>query len=177
MLLQILDDGRLTDSHGRTVNFKNCVIIMTSNIGARLITDKKTLGFSAGKDSNENQKEYENTKKEVMAELKKGFRPEFINRIDEIIVFHKIVDIMLEQIKNRISERNIKLEIDAKAKELIIRKGTDTNYGARPLRRAIQNMIEDKLAEEILDGNLKSGDTAKITAKDEEIQIKVKIKK
>ncbi len=185
MLLQILDDGRLTDSHGRTVNFKNCVIIMTSNIGARLITDKKTLGFSAGKDNNENQKEYENTKKEVMAELKKEFRPEFINRIDEIIVFHKltenelgqIVDIMLNQIKDRISERNIKLEIDSKAKELIIKKGTDTNYGARPLRRAIQNMIEDKLAEEILDGNLKSGDIAKITAKDEEIQIKVKIKK
>ena len=185
MLLQILDDGRLTDSHGRTVNFKNCVIIMTSNIGARLITDKKTLGFSSGKDANETQREYENTKKEVMAELKKGFRPEFINRIDEIIVFHKltedelskIVDIMFKQIKNRISERNIKLEIDSKAKDLIIKKGTDTNYGARPLRRAIQNMIEDKLAEEILDGNLKSGDTAKITAKDEEIQIKVKIKK
>ena len=185
MLLQILDDGRLTDSHGRTVNFKNCVIIMTSNIGARLITDKKTLGFSAGKDNNENQKEYENTKKEVMSELKKEFKPEFLNRIDEVIVFHKltenelgqIVDIMLKQIKDRISERNIKLEIDSKAKELIIKKGTDTNYGARPLRRAIQNMIEDKLAEEILDGNLKSGDIAKITAKDEEIQIKVKIKK
>ena len=185
MLLQILDDGRLTDSHGRTVSFKNCVIIMTSNIGARLITDKKTLGFSSGKDENEAQKEYENTKKEVMAELKKGFRPEFINRIDEIIVFHKlteaelgkIVDIMFEQIKNRISERNIKLEIDDKAKELIIKKGTDTTYGARPLRRAIQNMIEDKLAEEILDGNLNSGDTAKISANDDEIQIKVKVKK
>lgn len=185
MLLQILDDGRLTDSHGRTVNFKNCVIIMTSNIGARLITDKKTLGFSSGKDENESKKEYENTKKEVMAELKKGFRPEFINRIDEIIVFHKlteeelskIVDIMLKQIKDRISERNIKLEIDSKAKELVIKKGTDTNYGARPLRRAIQSMVEDKLAEEILDGNLKSGDTAKITAKDDEILIKVKVKK
>ena len=184
MLLQILDDGRLTDSHGRTVNFKNCVIIMTSNIGARLITDKKTLGFSSG-DNNQTEKEYENTKKEVMAELKKGFRPEFINRIDEIIVFHKlteeelsqIVDIMLGQIKNRISERNIKLEIDKSAKELIIKKGTDINYGARPLRRAIQNIIEDKLAEEILDGNLKSGDTARITAKEDEIQIKVKIRK
>ena len=181
MLLQILDDGRLTDSHGRTVDFKNCVIIMTSNIGARLITDKKHLGFSS-ENSNQTEKEYESTKKEVMAELKKGFRPEFINRIDEIIVFHKltekelneIVDIMLNQIKKRISEKNIKLEIDKKAKELIIKKGTDTNYGARPLRRAIQSMIEDKLAEEILEGNLKSGDTAKITAKDEEIQIKVK---
>ena len=183
MLLQILDDGRLTDSHGRTVNFKNCVIIMTSNIGARLITDKKTLGFSSG--DNQAEKEYENTKKEVMLELKKGFRPEFINRIDEIIVFHKltkeelsqIVDIMFNQIKNRISERNIKLEIDKSAKDLIIKKGTDINYGARPLRRAIQNMLEDKLAEEILDGNLKSGDTAKATVEDEQIQIKVKAKK
>ena len=180
MLLQILDDGRLTDSHGRTVDFKNCVIIMTSNIGARLITDRKHLGFSS--DNNEVGKEYESIKKEVMTELKKGFRPEFINRIDEIIVFHKltvkeleqIVDIMLNEIKKRIADKNIKLEIDKKAKELIIKKGTDTNYGARPLRRAIQNMIEDKLAEEILEGNLKSGDTARITAKDEEIQIKVK---
>ena len=157
---------------------------MTSNIGARLITDKKHLGFSS-ENNNQTEKEYENTKKEVMAELKKGFRPEFINRIDEIIVFHKltvkeleqIVDIMLNEIKKRISDKNIKLEIDKKAKELIIQKGTDTNYGARPLRRAIQNMIEDKLAEEILDGNLKPGDTAKITAKDQNIEIKVKIKR
>ena len=179
MLLQILDDGRLTDSHGRTVNFKNCVIIMTSNIGARLITDKKTLGFSSG--DNKEEKEYENTKKEVMIELKKGFRPEFINRIDEIIVFHKlteeelgkIVDNMFEEIKTRISERNIKLQIENSTKELIIKKGTDTKYGARPLRRAIQNLIENKLAEEILEGNLKSGDTAKITAKDDDIQIKI----
>ena len=185
MLLQILDDGRLTDSHGRTVNFKNCVIIMTSNIGARLITDKKALGFSKENGDKQDEREYESIKKEVMAELRKTFRPEFVNRIDEIIVFHKltedelniIVDIMLEQIKKRILERDIKLEIDNKAKELIIKKGTDTKYGARPLRRAIQTMIEDKLAEEILDENLKSGDTAKITAKDDKIEIKVKIKK
>ena len=181
ILLQILDDGRLTDSHGRTVNFKNCVIIMTSNIGARLITDKKTLGF-LGRDVTQSEKEYENTKKEVIAELKKGFRPEFINRIDDIIVFHKltideltqIVDIMVEQIKSRLSEKSIKLEIDKSAKELIIEKGSDTNYGARPLRRVIQNMIEDKLAEEILEGNLKSGDIVKITENNEEIQINVK---
>ena len=181
MLLQILDDGRLTDSHGRTVNFKNCVVIMTSNIGARLITDKKTLGFASGDNKDEDDKEYQNTKKEVMAELKKGFRPEFINRIDEIIVFHKltenelkqIVDIMLDRINKRISEKGIKIEVTNKAKELIIKKGTDTNYGARPLRRAIQTLIEDKLAEEILDGKLKSGSTAKINAKDDEIIIEI----
>ena len=185
MLLQILDDGRLTDSHGRTVNFKNCVIIMTSNIGARLITDKKMLGFSKDNVKEKQEKEYQNIKKEVMTELKKTFRPEFINRIDEIIVFHKlteeeltkIVDIMLEQIKKRLIEKEIKIEIDKSAKDLIIEKGTDTNYGARPLRRAIQTMVEDKIAEEILDGNLKAGDTAKVTAKNDEIQIKVKVKK
>ena len=188
MLLQILDDGRLTDSHGRTVNFKNCVIIMTSNIGARLITDKKALGFSGGEEKEQEQaekKEYEDIKKEVIAEVKKTFRPEFINRVDEIIVFHKltekelvkIVDIMLEKIKARLLEKDIKIEVDKSAKDLVIKKGTDTNYGARPLRRAIQTIIEDKLAEEILDGNLKAGDTAKLTAKDDTIQVKIKIKK
>ena len=186
MLLQILDDGRLTDSHGRTVNFKNCVVIMTSNIGARLITDKKALGFTAGEDKEQaEKKEYEDIKKEVIAEVKKTFRPEFINRVDEIIVFHKlteneliqIVDIMLDKIKTRLLEKDIKIEVDKSAKDLVIKKGTDTNYGARPLRRAIQTIIEDKLAEEILDGNLKAGDTAKLTAKDDTIQVKVKVKK
>ena len=179
MLLQILDDGRLTDSHGRTVNFKNCVIIMTSNIGARLITDKKSLGFSTSSIQNESDKEYENIKKEVMAELKKGFKPEFINRIDEIIVFHKltedelkkIVDIMINEIKKRISEKNITLDVDETAKNFIIKQGTDTNYGARPLRRAIQTIIEDKLAEDILDGKIKEGSKVKIVANDNKIQI------
>jgi len=180
MLLQILDDGRLTDSHGRTVDFKNCIIIMTSNIGARLITDKKYLGFSTENDSYA-EKEYENIKKEVIKELKKEFRPEFINRIDEVIVFHKltekelnqIIDIMLKQIEKRLSEKNIKVCIDNDVKQLIIKKGTDINYGARPLKRAIQNIIEDKLAEKILEGELKNGDIAKITAEDEEIEIKI----
>ena len=176
MLLQILDDGRLTDSHGRVVNFKNTVIIMTSNIGARLITDKKTLGFASTED-NEESKEYEKTKKEVLAQLKKEFRPEFINRIDEIIVFHKllpeeikqIADIMLKQIVKRLKEQNIEITIDEKAKDLVIKKGTDSTYGARPLRRAIQTMIEDKIAEEIIEGNLKNGEKATITANEEKI--------
>ena len=170
ILLQILDDGRLTDSHGRIVNFKNTVIIMTSNIGARIITEKKTLGFSL-LEENKEEAEYEKTKKEVMAELKKQFRPEFINRIDEIIVFHKltseemeqITTIMLEQIRKRLEEKNIEITIDEKAKNLIVTKGTDSNYGARPLRRAIQTIIEDKIAEEIIDGNIKNGDKIRIT--------------
>ena len=178
MLLQILDDGRLTDSHGRVVNFKNTVIIMTSNIGARLITDKKTLGF-VSKENEQEQIEYEKTKKEVLAELKKQFRPEFINRIDEIIVFHKltseeikkIADIMLKQIQNRLEEKGITLEIDEKAKEFITKKGTDSGYGARPLRRTIQTMVEDKIAEEIIEGNLKTGDKAIITERDEKLVV------
>ncbi len=186
MLLQILEDGRLTDSHGRTVNFKNTVIIMTSNVGARLITDKKTLGFTSNLgDTDSAEKEYEAIKKEVLAELKKQFRPEFINRVDEVIVFHKltktdlgeIVDIMLKQVKERLLDQGMTIDVDSLAKDLIIKKGTDENFGARPLRRAIQSILEDKLAEEILDGNIKPGDKAKVTAKDEEILVKVKAKK
>ena len=164
MLLQILDDGRLTDSNGRHVNFKNTVIIMTSNVGARLITDKKTLGFTSKANENEEStKEYEETKKDVMQELKRQFRPEFINRIDEIIVFHKlqkeelkqIVSIMLKQVEKRLQEQNIKIEIEEAVIDKIIEKGTDVNYGARPLKRTIQNLIEDKIAEGILDGTIK----------------------
>ena len=178
MLLQILDDGRLTDSQGRTVNFKNTVIIMTSNIGARLITDKNTLGFSK-QEKEESEKEYENTKKDVMGELKKEFRPEFINRIDEIIVFHKlndedikkIIDIMLKQVTKRLEEQKIKIELEPEVKGLIAKKGIDNNFGARPLRRTIQSVLEDRLAEEILDGNLKKGKVNKIDIKDEKVVI------
>ena len=180
MLLQILEDGRLTDSTGRTVNFKNTVIIMTSNVGARAITDKKMLGFSESQnDKQAADKEYENVKKDVLAELKREFRPEFINRIDEIIVFHKlvqeeinqIIDIMLKQVQKRMEEQNIKIEIDESVKELISKKGIDTNYGARPLRRAIQSMLEDRIAESILDGVVKPGKIAKAVAKDDKIEI------
>ena len=176
MLLQVLDDGRLTDSTGRTVNFKNTVIIMTSNIGARLITEKKSLGFvNTNEDSN---KEYENTKKDVMGELKKEFKPEFLNRIDEIIVFHKleekqirkIVDILIANVAKLLKSQNIELEVDDAAKDLVAKKGTDQAYGARPLKRAIQTMIEDKIAEAMLDGKVKG--KVKVSAKDDEIVIK-----
>ena len=180
MLLQILEDGRLTDSQGRTVNFKNTIIIMTSNVGAKLITDKNKLGFANDKSTENEKQEYENIKKEVIAELKKQFRPEFINRIDDIIVFHKlnnedinkIMEIMLKQVQKRLELQNYKVEIDDSAKELIAKKGVDNNYGARPLRRSIQNMLEDKIAEAILDGIIKPGKKAIATAKDGEIVIK-----
>ena len=181
MLLQILEDGRLTDSQGRTVNFKNTVIIMTSNIGARLITDKKMLGFSKNSEEEEaNKKEYEDTKKEVMEALKKELRPEFINRIDEIIVFHKltnneigkIIDLMLKEVTKRLENQKIKIELEPEVKELIASKGIDKNFGARPLRRTIQNVLEDKLAEEILDGNLKKNKPVKIGVEDEKVVVR-----
>ena len=185
MLLQILEDGRLTDSQGRTVNFKNTVIIMTSNIGARLITDKKTLGFSKSEKTDKekeesSRKEYEDTKKEVMDALKKELRPEFINRIDEIIVFHKltdneiskIIDILLKEVITRLETQKIKIELEPEVKELIASKGIDKNFGARPLRRTIQSVLEDRLAEEILDGNLKKNKTNKIGVNDGKIVVK-----
>ena len=180
MLLQILEDGRLTDSTGRTVNFKNTVIIMTSNLGARLITDKKTLGFANNEDKKEDgNKEYEETKKEVMDVLKKELRPEFINRIDEIIVFHKlnddeissIIDIMLKQVVERLKAQKIEIELDESVKKLIAEKGIDKNFGARPLRRTIQNLLEDRLAEEIIDGKLNKGKVTKIVLKDGKVTI------
>ena len=178
MLLQILDDGRLTDATGRTVNFKNTVIIMTSNVGARMITDKNILGFSQDKENKEGEeKEYETIKKDVMGELKKQFRPEFINRIDDIIVFHKltkddinrIIEIMLEQVRKRLKEQEYVVEIDNSVKELIAKKGIDTNYGARPLKRAIQSVLEDRIAEAILDGKIIPHKKVKIIAENENI--------
>ncbi len=181
MLLQILDDGRLTDAQGRTVNFKNTVIIMTSNVGARTITDKNVLGFSKSGDNNKEsqEKEYDSIKKDVMAELKKQFRPEFINRIDDIIVFHKltdedikqIIEIMLKQVQTRLKEQNYVIEIDDSVKELVAKKGIDTNYGARPLKRAIQSNVEDKIAQAILDGKIIPNKSSKIIVKNNEIEI------
>ena len=182
MLLQILDDGRLTDAQGRTVNFKNTVIIMTSNVGARSITDKNTLGFSQNESNKEKgqEKEYETIKKDVMAELKKQFRPEFINRIDDIIVFHKLTDddiskiigIMLKQVKKRLSEQEYEVELDNSVKDLVAKKGIDTNYGARPLKRAIQGIVEDKIAEAILDGKIIPHKKVTIYAENDEIKVK-----
>lgn len=159
LLLQILEDGRLTDSQGREVNFKNTIIIMTSNLGARYIADKKSLGFG----NVENEKEYEDIKKEAIKELKKELRPEFINRIDEIIVFHKlseedikqITNIMLKQVEERLKNQKYIVEIDDGVVKAILEQGYDNNFGARPLRRTIQNLVEDRISEEILSGNLK----------------------
>lgn len=173
MLLQILDDGVLTDSQGRKVNFKNTVIIMTSNIGARLITEKREFGFSVN--DNESLKDDENIKSDIMNELKKVFKPEFLNRVDDIIIFqkltkddiYKITDNMLLTLANKLSELNINIEFSKEAKEKISNIGYNPVYGARPLRRAIQSNIEDKLSELLLDKTFSSGDNILCNVKDD----------
>ena len=165
MLLQILEDGRLTDSQGRTVDFKNTVIIMTSNVGARLITEKQSsLGFNS-ENENAEESEKKDIKELVTGELRKVFRPEFLNRVDDIIVFNKlnkdeikqIAVKMLKTLENRLDKMNIKISFTDNAVSEIADKGFDENYGARPLRRAIQNEIEDPLSEQMLEGKVKDG--------------------
>lgn len=165
MLLQILEDGRLTDSQGRTVDFKNTVIIMTSNVGARLITEKQSsLGFNS-ENENAEKSEKKDIKELVTGELRKVFRPEFLNRVDDIIVFNKlnkdeikqIAVKMLKTLENRLDKMNIKISFTDNAVSEIADKGFDENYGARPLRRAIQNEIEDPLSEQMLEGKVKDG--------------------
>lgn len=180
ILLQVLDDGHITDAQGRKVSFKNTVIIMTSNAGAQKIIAPKTLGFSSSSDESES---YKKMKEGVMEEVKRLFKPEFINRIDEIIVFHSlskehiknIVSIMISQLNKRTKEQmNITIKASKAVYELIVEESYDTNYGARPLRRTIQTKIEDKLAEEILAKKIKQGDTVSIRVKDKEIIFSIK---
>ncbi|KAJ52208.1 ATP-dependent Clp protease ATP-binding subunit ClpC [Clostridium tetanomorphum] len=175
ILLQILEDGILTDGKGKTVNFKNTIIIMTSNVGASTIKKQKSLGFTI--DSNESENQYEKMKENVMEELKRSFRPEFLNRIDDIIVFHQleendlkqIVGLMLKSVAERLGEQNINISFDNEAENLLAKKGFDLVYGARPLRRAITKTVEDRLSEEILKGNIGKGDKVQITANDSEL--------
>ena len=165
ILLQILDEGRLTDSKGRSVDFKNTIIIMTSNVGATKIKQQKTLGFTTISNEEKEADEYEKMKECIMSELKKQFRPEFLNRIDDIIVFHalneehisQIVILMAEQVVKRLKEMDINLEMDDEAISLIAKSGIDLEYGARPLKRAIQKELEDELSEAILRGEVKKG--------------------
>ncbi len=180
VLLQVLDDGHITDSTGRVVDFKNTVIIMTSNAGAENIVAPKTLGFATATDEKQN---HENMKSKVMDEVKRIFKPEFINRIDEIIVFHmlnkeqiaKIVDIMINTVNKRTLEQmKISIELDDEAKKYIVEKGYDEKYGARPLRRTIQNEIEDNIAEKILEGKIKEGNKVKVSVKDGNLDFSLK---
>jgi ATP-dependent Clp protease ATP-binding subunit ClpC len=185
ILLQIFDDGHLTDAKGRKVDFRNSIIIMTSNIGAELIRKGNTLGFvSRSDESKVVQKSYDRMKENLLGELKKTFRPEFINRIDGVVVFHplekeqirKIVDLMLASVTKQMEEKGIKLEVTEGAKDLLGKKGYDEVFGARPLRRTIQDLIEDKLSENLLRSEFRTGDTVVITLSEtgEELVIEVK---
>ena len=166
IMLQILDDGRLTDAKGKHINFKNTVIIMTSNVGASMITTQGKLGFSANAEDAKKDK-YEKLKDTVNEELKKAFRPEFLNRIDDIIVFshlskeeiRQIVDLMMKDLFKRLSERELSIEVTDEVKDYLAKDGYNEAYGARPLRRLIQKKIEDQLAEEILTNAYEPGDT------------------
>ena len=172
ILLQILEEGRLTDAQGRTVDFRNTVIIMTSNVGARDITTTTTLGFS---NSGQNGLSDKEIKSRVMHELKNAFRPEFLNRIDEIIVFKsltedeivQIVDLMVAELRERMIAQNMTINLDDAAKRLVAKEGTDTAFGARPLRRAIQRMLEDPLSEQILEGRWTSGSVVDVTVSED----------
>lgn len=174
ILLQVLEDGRLTDSKGRTVDFRNTVVIMTSNVGAQQIQRESSIGFRITKSEADS---YQAMKEKVIEELKRTFRPEFLNRIDEIIVFHAlnrqhisaIIEIMLKELRQQLAEKRIILEITDAAKELVADAGYDPDFGARPLRRAIQKMIENPLAELILQGKYNDGDTIHIDTKDGEL--------
>jgi len=180
ILLQVLDDGHITDTQGRKVDFKNTIIIMTSNAGAERIMEPKKLGFTSVDDD---KADYDSMKSAVMDVVKKMFKPEFLNRIDETIVFHSltktdmetIITIMLKGIIKRVEEQlDITINVTSLAKKFIVDKNYDKKYGARPIRRALQSMIEDKMAEEILEGRVKRGDKVNVTTKDDNLKFSIK---
>ncbi|WP_126938226.1 ATP-dependent Clp protease ATP-binding subunit [Veillonella sp. CHU740] len=183
ILLQVLDDGRLTDNQGRTVDFRNTVIIMTSNLGAKYLKeDTAAMGFLAAKESGDTKKDTESAKKEVLQAVKAHFRPEFLNRVDEMIVFHaleteqlqQIVRILLQSVTTRLHEQGMELEVSDEAMAKIVAEGTDIAMGARPLKRAIQRLVEDPISDAILEGRAGEGKTLHVVVEDDDIAISVK---
>ena len=182
MLLQILEDGKLTDAKGRTVDFRNTIVIMTSNVGATLLNREAAIGFMQGKDKEKQaQNEYEAMKDKVLGELKNTFKPEFLNRIDATIVFHslrqehvrQIVDLMLARVRTQLTEQQVELLVPDESKDFLVTKGYDPQYGARPLRRTIQNLIEDPLAEGLLQGKFRPGDIIEAVVRDGTVELEV----
>jgi ATP-dependent Clp protease ATP-binding subunit ClpC len=182
-LLQLLDDGRLTDGHGRTVDFRNTIVIMTSNVGVELIRRDAALGFATKQDgAKAQQRSYEDMRGKVMDEVKKTFRPEFLNRLDDIIVFHElteeqirsIVDFMVGDLQKRLAERKLGIEVSKAAKTWLAKEGYDPVFGARPLRRAIERHIENPLSTKLLRGEFSPGDTIIVGLKNNVLTFKVK---
>jgi len=173
MLLQILEEGKLTDNVGRVINFRNTVILMTSNVGAETIKKNSNMGFSPITDQNS----YEKMREKIMDEAKRQFRPEFLNRLDDIIVFRsltkpdliQILDLEIKKVMERLKGKNLQLNLDDKAKDFLVEKGYDPTYGARPMRRAVERFLEDPLAEEILKGSLHEGEPVKVTVEDNKL--------
>jgi len=185
-LLQILDDGRLTDGHGRTVDFKNSVVIMTSNVGVEFIKHDMSVGFATQRDKTKSRKQaYESMKEKVLSEMKKTFRPEFINRVDEIIVFHElaeeqlrsIVDLLVKDLQKRLADRKLGIELTDKAKSWLAKEGYDPLYGARPLRRAIEHYVENPLSTKVLRREFNEGDTIVVDLVDNALTFMVKVAK
>jgi len=183
MLLQILEDGKLTDAKGRTVDFRNTIVIMTSNVGAALLNREASIGFKQSKDKAKvHQSEYEAMKSKVLGELKNTFKPEFLNRIDEVIVFHSlhieemysIVDLLLNRVRVQLTEQQLELVVPQASKDFLLEKGFDAQYGARPLRRTIQRMVEDPLAEGLLEGKFRPGDLVEAIVADGELILQVR---
>jgi ATP-dependent Clp protease ATP-binding subunit ClpC len=173
MLLQILEEGKLTDNVGRVVNFRNTIILMTSNVGAETIKKNSTLGFSPISDQNS----YEKMREKIMDEAKRLFRPEFLNRLDDIIVFRsltktdliQILDLEIGKVMERLKSKKLQLQLDEKAKDYLVDKGYDPTYGARPMRRSVERFLEDPLAEEILKGNLHEGEPVQVTVGEDKL--------
>jgi ATP-dependent Clp protease ATP-binding subunit ClpC len=182
-LLQIMDDGRLTDGQGRTVDFKNTVVIMTSNAGSADLKRAVQIGFQKSKGENVRDEQHEAMRSKALDGLKRIFRPEFINRIDQVVVFHslgkeeldQILDLLLAQVRTRLSEHRISLEISAEVRELLLREGFDEEYGARPLRRTISEYIDDTLADAVLAGELAPGSTAYLVLHDDKVVLEPQI--
>ena len=181
LLLQIFDDGHLTDAKGRRVDFRNSIIVMTSNVGAEMIRKGTVLGFTSGSNEAKTREQaYDKMKENLLNEMKKTFRPEFLNRVDGVVVFHslskeqirQIVDLMLTSVTQQLKEKNIALEVTEAAKDFLGEKGYDEVYGARPLRRAIQDMVEDKLSEDLLRGNFQSGDSVIVDLEGDQIVVR-----
>jgi ATP-dependent Clp protease ATP-binding subunit ClpC len=173
ILLQILEEGKLTDNVGRVVNFRNTIILLTSNVGSDTIKRQSTLGFSPITD----EASYEKMRERILDESKRTFRPEFLNRLDDAIVFRsftkpdliQILDLEIEKVLQRLRHKNIKVELDEKAKEFLVEKGYNPDFGARPMRRAVERFLEDSLAEEILRGNLHPGEVTQVTTDGEKL--------